>query len=422
MISALGVYGQRKMLALLLLGFSSGLPSLLVGQVLQAWLTGAGVDISTIGYFSLVALPYAAKPLWAPLLDRYSMPWAGRRRSWLFMTQAALLCAIAVLSTQDPMTGMPAFIAAAVAVAFCSASQDIVVDAYRADVLHQHEVGAGSASYVTGFRIAAVLGSWLPLAMAEHMSWSATYLAMTAFLAVGVIGTLLAHEPPAPVGLPQGFVDAVQLPFVNFVTRRGLLGTAAILAFVVLYKLGDQLLANVSMPFLLKQMGFNKGLVGGIQGGIGLAMAIAGTVTGGAILARIGTNRCLWIFGVLQAGSNVGYWVLAKVGPSVACLTWVIGIENFCAGLVTAAFLGFLISLCDPRYSATQFALLSGLMVLGRSLVAAPAGVLAQKVGWEIFFLVSIAAAIPGMALLPFFAPWSKPSPPAGNASGTGAD
>ena len=205
MVSVIGVYGQRKMLVLLLLGFSSGLPSLLVGQVLQAWLTGAGVDISTIGYFSLVALPYAAKPLWAPFLDRYCVPWAGRRRSWLFFTQTTLLLAIAVLSTQNPTSGMSGFIAAAVAVAFCSASQDIVVDAYRADVLQDHEVGAGSASYVTGFRIAAVLGSWLPLAMAEHMSWSATYLAMTAFLAVGLIGTLYALEPPVPAGLPKGF-------------------------------------------------------------------------------------------------------------------------------------------------------------------------------------------------------------------------
>ncbi len=407
MASAIGVYGQRKMLALLLLGFSAGLPSLMVGAVLQTWLTGAGVDVSTIGYFSLVGLPYAAKPLWAPLIDRYALPWAGRRRSWLFITQGALLIAIAVLAMQDPRLAMPGFIAAAVMVAFCSASQDIVVDAYRADVLTAQEVGAGSACYVTGFRIAAVLGMWLPLVLATHISWSSTYLAMTVFLAVGLIGTLLAEEPPAPTNPPSSFADSVTLPFVDFVARRGLSSTIAVLAFVILYKLGDQLLANVSMPFLLKQMQFKQGVVAGIQSGVGLAAAIAGTVTGGAILARIGTNRSLWIFGVLQAGSNVGYWMLAKVGPSVACLTWVIGIENFCAGLVTAAFLGFLVSLCNPRFSATQFALLSGLMMLGRSLAAAPAGAVVNMVGWEWFFMISVMAAIPGMLLLPIFAPWT---------------
>jgi len=402
----LAVYAQRKMLALLLLGFSSGLPAVLVGATLQAWLTGAGIDIRTIGYLGLIALPYAAKPLWAPLIDRFSLPFSGRRRGWLFATQVGLALALWWLSACDPTRGLTGFVVAAIIVAVVSATHDIVVDAYRADILSDEEAGAGVAGYVLGFRLAMVLAGWLPLALSVDAPWPVVYQVMTVFLAVGMLGTLLAPEPAEPADPPRGFYAVVVLPFVAFGERRGMRGTVAVLAFVMLFKLGDQLLGSVTMPFLLREMAFAPEVVGRLRSGLGLLATIAGLLVGGAVLARIGINRSLWIFGVLQAGSNLAYWVLARVGPDPTWLAGVIVTENFCGGLATVAFLGFLLRQCDARFSATQFALLSGLMMLGQILLAARAGEHVVNLGWPGFFLLTIAAAVPGLLLLPFFAPW----------------
>ena len=402
----LAVYAQRKMLALLLLGFSAGLPAVLVGATLQAWLTGAGIDIRTIGYFSLIALPYALKPLWAPLVDRFALPFAGRRRGWLFATQGGLALALWWLGTCDPTRDLTGFVAAAILLAFASATHDIVVDAYRADILSEREAGAGVAGYVLGFRVAMVLAGWLPLVLSVDAPWPVVYQVMTVFIALGMAGTLLAPEPPEPADPPRGVYAVVVLPFLAFTARRGVRGTAAVLAFVVLYKLGDQLLGSVTTIFLLRELQFDKTVVGGLQSGVGLIATITGVIAGGAVLARIGINRSLWIFGVLQAGSNLGYWVLARVGADPGWLAATIVTESFCGGLATAAFLGFLLRQCDARFSATQFALLSGLMTLGRTLLAAPAGDLVERFGWQTFFLLSILAAVPGLLLLPCFAPW----------------
>jgi PAT family beta-lactamase induction signal transducer AmpG len=404
----LAVYAQRKMLALLLLGFSSGLPAVLVGATLQSWLTGAGIDVATIGWLSLIALPYAAKPLWAPFVDRFALPFLGRRRGWLLATQIAIALALWGLSTCDPALSLPAFLVAATTLAFLSATQDIVVDAYRSDILEEREVGAGVAGYVLGFRVAMVVAASIPLRLATQQPWPEVYLIMSGFVAIGVAGTLLAPEPVAPADPPRGAYQVIVLPFLTFLRRRGVGGTAAVLAFAVLYKLGDQLLGNVIQPFLLRELRFPGDLVGDIQGGVGVGATVVGALTGGAVLSRIGIERSLWVFGVLQAGSNVGYWLLARVGPDARWLAGVIAIENFCGGLATAAFLGFLLRQCDARFSATQFALLSGLMTLGRTLLAAPAGSLVARIGWEQFFLLSIVAAVPGLLLLPFFAPWRK--------------
>jgi len=406
MPSIIAVYAQRKMLALLLLGFSSGLPAGLVAGTLTAWLTDAGIDVKTIGFFSLIALPYAAKPLWAPLVDRFSLPFAGRRRGWLFTTQVALMIAIWSLSGHDPAAAITGFIIAAIVVAFVSATHDIVVDAYRSDILAEHEAGAGVAGYVLGFRCAGILTGWAALSLADACSWPVVYQLMAGCVGIGLIGTLLAPEPPPPADPPRGFDQVIVQPFVTFLARRGLRGTLAVLAFVVLYKLGDHILGNVATTFLLRELAFDKEVVGAVQGGVGLAATVAGVVLGGALVARLGINRCLWIFGALQGGSNVGYWLLARVGADRAWLVGTIATENLCGGLATAAFLGFLLRQCDARFSATQFALLSGLMTLGRTLLAAPAGALVEHLGWPGFFLFSAAAALPGLALLPFFAPW----------------
>lgn len=402
----LAVYLQRKMLALLLLGFSAGLPAVLVGATLQAWLTGAGIDIETIGWFSLVTLPYAAKLLWAPFVDRFALPFAGRRRGWLFATQVALALAVWWLSGCDPASGMDAFVIAAIALAVVSATHDIVVDAYRADILGEDEAAAGVAGYIFGFRVAMVFAGWLPLALSATSPWPVVYQVMSVFVALGMLGTLLAPEPPAPADPPRGFHQVVVLPFLAFIARRGLPGTVAVLVFAMLYKLGDQLLNNVATPFLLRELAFAPGVVGGIRSGLGLAATLAGTLLAGALLPVIGINRSLWVFGVLQAGSNVAYWLLARVGPDPGWLAVTIATENFCGGMATAAFLGFLLRQCDARFSATQYALLSGLMMLGQSLLAARAGEHVANLGWSGFFLLTIVAALPGLLLLPFFAPW----------------
>ena len=400
------VYAQRKMLALLLLGFSSGLPAVLVGATLQAWLTGAGTDLATIGYTILLSLPYAVKFLWAPLVDRFALPFAGRRRGWLFATQGGLALALWQLSTCDPVQSLSSFVGAAIVLAFVSATHDIVVDAYRADILSEEEAGAGVASYVLGFRVAMVLAGWLPLSLSVVAPWPIVYQVMTVFLALGMLGTLIAAEPVAPVDPPRGFYAVVVLPFIVFTERRGVRGTVAVLAFVMLFKLGDQLLGSITVPFLLREMAFLPDVVGRIRSGFGLLASITGVLVGGAVLARIGINRSLWIFGVLQAGSNLGYYLLARVGPDPTWLAGIIVTENFCGGLATVAFLGFLLRQCDARFSATQFALLSGLMMLGQTLLAARAGEHVHNLGWPGFFLLTIVAAVPGLLLLPFFAPW----------------
>ncbi|MBE9190834.1 AmpG family muropeptide MFS transporter [Gloeocapsopsis crepidinum LEGE 06123] len=394
------------MVALLLLGVSSGLPLLLTSKTLQAWMTVEGVDLKSIGLFSLVALPYSLKFLWAPILDRFALPFLGRRRGWLIILQIGLILAIAFMGFQQPAQALQLLAINALFVAFFSATQDIAGDAYRADVLAEKEMGAGAAVFVLGYRVALLITGSLALILADRISWTSVYLIMASVMIVGVIGTLIAPEPQGHIQLPASLSEAVLLPFGEFFQRLGALTGVFILCFIVLYKFGDALVNNMSTPFLL-QIGFTQTDIGAIQGGMGLIATIVGALAGGAILSKIGINRSLWVFGGLQAISNFAYFMQAQLGRNYPFMVLTINIENFCAGLGTAAFVAFLMSLCNQRFSATQYALLSSLMAVSRDILVAPAGALAQATGWSLFFIISIVAAIPGLLLLPVFAPWN---------------
>ncbi len=403
------VFGQRKMVVLALLGFASGLPLYLTSRTLQAWMRVEHIDLTTIGLFSLVALPYSLKFLWAPIIDRYAPPFLGRRRGWLVVTQVGLVVVIAAMSLQDPRRGLQLLAINALLIAFFSASQDLVIDAYRTDILSEREAGAGAAIWVTGYRVALLATGALAFVLADRMPWPMVYLALSALMAIGIAAAVWAPEPPQDQPSPANFTEAVVLPFREFVGRAGTGPAMLVLLFVVLYKLPDYLAASIATPFLL-DIGFTQTDVGTIQGGLGIVATIGGALASGGLVARVGINRALWIVGLLQAASNLAYYGLALVGKNYSALVATIVIENFCTGLVAAGFIAFLMSLCSVRFSATQYALLSSLMGASRDILVAPAGGVAKATGWPAFFLITLVAAIPGMLLLPVFAPWSGTS------------
>lgn len=403
--SLLRVFGSPKMAALILLGFSAGLPLFLTSKTLQAWMTLEKVDLTAIGLFSLVGVPYSLKFLWSPLLDWFTLPFLGRRRGWLIVIQIGLLVAIAAMSLQQPKQALQFLAINAVVIAFLSATQDIAADAYRTDILEPLEMGAGAAVFVLGYRVALLLTGSLALILADRIAWSSVYLFMSVGMGLGIIATLFAPEPKE-ITPPASLTQAVILPFGEFIQRHGLIQAILTLLFIVLYKLGDSFVNNMSTPFLL-QTGFTQTDIGAIQGGMGLIATIVGTLAGGAFLSKIGLNRSLWVFGTLQAVSNLAYLILAQVGKNYQFLLLTINIENFCAGLGTAAFVAFLMSMCNQRYSATQYALLSSFMAVSRDILVAPAGSLVKSTGWPLFFVISIFAAVPGLLLLPLFAPWN---------------
>lgn len=412
MSSYLNVFKSRKMAAITLLGFASGLPYLLTREALQAWMIKSGLGVDTVVWLtSLVGIPYSFKFLWSPLIDRFAIPFLGRRRGWIVLIQLLLVVAIALMSQQNPSQGLYLLAINAVLIAFLGASQDITIDAYRTDVLKPTELGAGAGVFVLGYRIAILVTGWLGLRLADQILWPQVYLVMAGLMVLSLITPFWAPEAEDSIKPPADLIDSVVLPFQDFFRRYGDKG-AFILVFIVLYKLGDSLAAVVSLPFLLKT-GFSQTVIADVRNGLGLIATIVGTLTGGAILSRIGVNRSLWIFGGLQAISNLGYLILALSGQNYPVMVLTVNIENFCAGLGTAAFVGFLMSLCNPSFSATQYALLSSLMAVSRDLVVSPAGELAKATSWPMFFFISIVIAIPGLLLLPFFAPWNeKEGPP----------
>ena len=404
------LWGQRKMLVLALLGFTSGLPLFLTGSTLAAWMRVEGVSLTTIGIFSLVALPYSLKFAWAPLFDRYIPPILGRRRGWLIVTQVLLLIAIAAMSLHDPRRSLQLLALNAVLIAFLSASQDIVADAYRTDVLVQREMGAGAAIFVLGYRVALLASGSLAFILADRMPWPTVYLLLALFMVVGMLATLWAPEPVVRGAPPQTFTDAVVLPFREFFQRAGTRTAVLVLLFIVLYKLPDSLTITLSTPFLI-DLGFSQEDIGKIKGGLGIGATVVGAVAGGMIVAKIGINRSLWLFGILQAMSNLAYYALALAGREYSLLVGAILVENFCWGMVSSGFVAFMMSMCSTRFSATQYALLSSLTGVGRDVLVSPAGAIIEATSWATFFLVTVFAALPGLLLLPIFAPWNADGP-----------
>lgn len=416
-LEALAVYLDRRVLAILFLGFSSGLPLALTGATLSVWLKEEGVSLTEIGLFALVGLPYVLKFLWAPLIDAVPVPWLGarlgRRRAWLIVAQGALMLSVVALGVSNPGTAPLATAAWALIVAVASATQDIVIDAFRVESLDESQFAAGMANYVAGYRVAMLISTFGAFELAAMFQagtlpgaagWAATYLVMAALVLVGVVTVLGSAEPEAPAAasrrhapLGERFRAAVVAPLLDFIARPQWL---AILLFVVLFKFGDAFAGVMTAPFVL-DIGFDKTDYGRVVKVFGFAATLIGGYAGGVTAKRLGTIESLWLAGVVQMLSNLMFVAQAQAGASMPLLYLTIGIENFTGGLGTVIFVAYLSGLCENRaYTATQYALLSALSAVGRTVLSASSGWFAASLGWSGFFLLTTAAALPGLALL----------------------
>jgi PAT family beta-lactamase induction signal transducer AmpG len=393
----LQVFTSRRIAAVTLLGFASGLPLALTSGTLQAWMAVDGVDIKTIGIFALVGLPYTVKFLWSPIMDRFVPPILGRRRGWIIITQIALILGIAAMAFNSPKQAPLLMAALALAVAFSSASQDIVVDAYRTDVLREKERGAGAAVFVMGYRIAMLVSGALALILSDNIGWHNTYLLMAVVMAIGVISAFFGPEPEDKIIPPKSLQEAIWGPLKDYFSRHS---AVMLLLLIILYKLGDAYAGSLTTAFLIKGIGFTPTDVGAINKGLGLVSLIVGAMFGGALMARLGLFRSLLLFGILQAISNLSFMILAWLGKNYGMLIFAVAFENLSGGMGTSAFVALLMSMCNQRYSATQYALLSSLAALGRIFIAPTSGFLVSAVGWSAFFFITTLAALPGLGLL----------------------
>ncbi|BAW79442.1 major facilitator family transporter [Candidatus Nitrosoglobus terrae] len=378
------------------MGFSSGLPLLLTSSVLQAWMQQEGVDLTTIGLFALVGLPYTLKFFWAPFLDRYQLGRLGRRRGWLLWAQIGLILALVGLGFTKPAVSPINVAGAALLVTFFSAVQDIVIDAYRREILTDHELGLGSALYVNGYRLGMLLASGGGLILADYLSFPQIYELMALIMLVGVITTLLAPEPKTFIDTPRTIREAIVDPFLEYFQRQN---AVLILFFILFYKIGDAMASHMTIPFYL-DLGYSTTEIGMIAKGFGFGATVCGSLLGGILMLRMGIYRSLWLFGILQAVSTVGFAVLGSYGYSLLGLALVIAFENLTGGMGTAAYVAFMASLTNKKFTATQYALLSSLMGIPRAIIAAPAGFFAKSFGWVSFFSFCALIAIPGLLLL----------------------
>ena len=401
------VFRDRNLAVILLLGFASGLPLALTSGTLQAWLTVEGVNLTTIGLFTLVGIPYTWKFLWAPAMDRFVPPFLGRRRGWLLVTQLGLIAGIAILGMMSPRTDVAAMAMLAILIAFISASQDIVFDAYRTDISSREQRGLAGALTVVGYRTAMlvsgaaalviVAGSgWIPA-----LGWTNTYLVMAGLMGIGVLATFWGREPSLAAPPPRTLQEAFVLPFMEFFGRPGALWMLVLLVF---YKLGDAFAGSLTTAFLLRGMEFSLSDVGFVNKGMGLASTIVGALFGGGLMIRLGLYRALMSFGVLQAVAILAFVWLAMAGKSYPLMVLAVGLENFTSGMGTVAFVALLMALCDHRFTAAQYALLSAFASVGRVYVGPVAGYATDPkylgLSWPIFFLAAFASALPGLAVL----------------------
>jgi len=407
----------RKMLICIFTGFTSGLPLYLLLNLLPAWLRSEGVDLKTIGFFALVQFPYTWKFLWSPFLDRYALPVLGRRRSWMLLMQIGLLLTIGLLGGLSPRNAIGPVLWLAALLSLLSATQDIALDAYRRELLAEAELGLGNAVHVNAYRLAGLVPGSLSLILADLLPWSEVFWITAAFMLPGMVMVLLISEPAAARVAPRSLREAVVEPFHEFLGRAGVRGALLVLAFIFLYKVGDSLCTALATPFYL-DMGFTKTDIGLIAKHAGLWPAVIGALLGGLWMVRLGINRALWLFGVVQLVSILGFAWLAAQGPQVVigaeqrfALAGVIGLEALGVGLGTAAFVAFIARSTHPAYTATQFALFTSLAAVPRTFINASAGWLVESLGWFHFFLLCTALAVPGMLLLSRVAPWNvRPS------------
>ena len=407
-------YFNRKMLICVMLGFTSGLPLFILYNLLSAWLRAEQVDLTAIGLFALVGFPYTWKFIWSPFMDRFQLPLLGRRRGWMFLTQLCLMVVIAAMGFYSPQHGLSMIVFLAGAIAFLSASQDIVIDAYRREILADDEQGSGTALFVNAYKISTLVPGSLSLILSDFLSWQIVFSITALFMLPGLVTSLLIREPVMYGQPPANLREAVVLPFKEFINRSGWSHALTILAFIFLYKLGDSMATALATPFYI-DLGFSRTQIGLVAKNAGLWASLAGGILGAVWLEKTGINRGLWVFGVLQAIAILGFALLAKVGVGAAelntlLLGFVIGLEAFAVGLGTAAFTSFIATTTDARYTATQFALFTSLSAVPRTFFNALTGFIVAETGWFHFFLICFALSIPGMLLLPKIAPWSSPT------------
>ncbi|HTY04440.1 MAG TPA: AmpG family muropeptide MFS transporter [Rhodocyclaceae bacterium] len=405
---------NRRMLICIFTGFTSGLPLYLLLNLLPAWLYTEGISLKAIGLMTLIQFPYTWKFLWAPLVDRYTPPWLGRRRGWMAATQVALLALIALLGTFSPQVELQTVVILAALLAFVSATQDIAIDAYRRELLPDHELGLGNSVHVNAYRIAGLVPGSLSLILADHLPWAEVFAITALFMLPGLAMSLLVSEKVSLRGTPRSLREAVVEPFHEFVNRAGWREALLVLAFIFLYKLGDSLCTALATPFYLA-MGFAKSEIGLVAKHAGLWPAVIGGLLGGLWMVRLGINRALWLFGVVQVVSIFGFAWLAWLGRNetigteqLTQLAVVIGFEALGVGLGTAAFVAFIARATNPLYTATQYALFTSLAAVPRTLINSAAGAMVESMGWFLFFLLCAALALPGMLLLFKVAPWTQ--------------
>jgi PAT family beta-lactamase induction signal transducer AmpG len=403
----LGVFRSKRVFVMIGMGFASGLPLAMSGSTLGTWMTKAGVNLKTIGLFALVSLPYSFKFLWAPLLDRFSLPLLGRRRGWIALAQLGLALGIWATSTVDPRSAPVAMAAAALVVAFFSASQDIVSDAYRTDVLPADERASGTSTFVLGYRIAMLISGAGALALSDYLAWPTVFKIMALLMLPMIVITWRAPEPEA-VRPPRTLTDAFTKPFLDFFARKGaLIG----IAFIMLYKLGDYVASGMIQPFLIKT-GFSGTEIAAWYKLVGFTAMTVGVLLGGGLVTKLGVRKALLLFGILASVTNSGYLALSILGKNHALLAGAIGDHNLCSGMAETAFMAFLMSLCNKSFSATQFALLSSAStVVGRTL-GAGSGYLIAAAGWPVFFATTMAMAAPALIML-WFVPKDGSNEPA---------
>lgn len=392
--SVMELFTSRRIALMIFFGFYSGLPLPLTGGTLQAWMTVEGVDLKTIGIFALAGLPYTLKFLWSPLMDRFVPPWLGRRRGWILASQVSVMAGIAAMAHISPRDAPLLMGAFALFIAFSSASQDIVIDAYRTDLLHAAERGFGAAVFVTGYRVAMLVSGALALILSDYLGWQTTYLIMAALMIPGMVITFFSPDPEKAARPPATIGEAVLGPLRDFFSRKEAL---QILLLIVLYKLGDAYAGTLTTAFLIRGLEFSASDVGFVNKGLGLAAVIIGAFFGGTLMVRFGLFRSLLFFGILQAVSNLSFMVLAWAGKSYPLMVAAVAFENVAGGMGTTAYVSLLMGLCNQKYSATQFALLSSLAAIGRTFVAPSSGFVVEAVGWADFFFITFITALPGL-------------------------
>jgi PAT family beta-lactamase induction signal transducer AmpG len=398
---------NRRMLTCVFLGFTSGMPLWVLISLVPAWLRTEGIDLATIGLFSLMTLPYTWKFIWSPLMDRYKPPFLGRRRGWALMTQVVLLASIGVLGQFDPAESLFPILVMVFVISFFSASQDIVIDAYRRELLDDDELGTGTSIHINAYRLSALVPGSLALVLADHYSWPTVFWVTAVFMTVGIVMTLVVREVSDDQLAPHTLREAVVEPFREFFGRDGLGPAFAVLAFILLYKLGDNMAVALATPFYI-DMGFSLTEIGTIAKFSALWASIAGSIIAGVAMLKLSINRALWIFGFVQILTILGFVWLSTVGHSPVGLFIVVSGEYLGVGMGTVALTAYLARETSRAFTATQFALFSSIVVLPRTFANASTGFLIEAMGYTSFFVLCTAVAIPGMLMLLKVAPWNQ--------------